>query len=253
MSNWPIVTILICTFNRAAELIKTLTALHEHVFYAGELRVLICDDNSTAAALKKIKAAPIFKGFEAEIVSTKSADAAAGNPAGWAANVNQGLRAATSEFTLFLEDDYVLSQDLDLTAAIALMLEKPALGMLRFRGTAGDHMVFHQFEADISAVYAEYREGMGLPGKLTYLQLDSGSPSLYIYSNGPHLKRRAFHEFYGAYPIGLKLGETEEAYAHTVKDGMRLEGAPGIAILPDWIAMRWDHIGQSYQGTELDK
>jgi hypothetical protein len=114
-------------------------------------------------------------------------------------------------------------------------------------------VVYHQFESDISDYCPDYQDGVGLPGKLTYLQLDSGSHALYLYSNGPHLKHIRFHAVYGMYPEGKRLGETEEAYAHTVKDRMKLPDAPAIAITPAFIPMLWDHIGVSFQHSEADK
>ena len=37
------------------------------------------------------------------------------------------------------------------------------------------------------------------------------------------------------------------------EDGMKRKGAPCVAILPEWIALQFDHIGTSYQHTEEDK
>jgi hypothetical protein len=61
-----------------------------------------------------------------------------------------------------------------------------------------------------------------------------------------------FHSFYGYYPAGLKLGETEERYCHMVKNQMKAAGAPLIGIMPEWIPMHYDHIGKSYQLSEMD-
>lgn len=246
--NWPIVTILICTYNRVTELARTLTALASSVSYGGELRFVVCDDSSPNNYLSKLEKKPIWKTLKPEFVSTEQ-------NSGWAANVNNGLARAyqDSELVFFIEDDYVLTSPLHLTLGVAMMLARPDLGMLRYRGTAGDHLVYHQVEAGLDNLLPDYQQGLGLPGRVSYLQIDSGSPSLYIYSHGAHLRHKRFDDFYGAYPTGLKLGETEERYAHIVKDGMKLPGAPGIAILPEWIPMYFDHIGQSYQHTEADK
>lgn len=248
--DWPLVVILVCTYNRVDELTKTLTALHENLQYAGELRYVVCDDNSPGGYLAKLKKRAIWKTLDPQFVSTSL-------NSGWAANVNNGMRhvfgSIASEFTFFIEDDYILTRPLDLTLGMAIMKARPDLGMLRYRGTAGDHLVYHQTEAVLDNILPDYQQGLGLPGRANYLQIDSGSPSLYIYSHGAHLKRGEFHDFYGEYPEGLKLGATEESFAHTVKDRMKLPGAPGIAILPDWIPMWFDHIGKSYQHTEDDK
>lgn len=259
--NPPAVDVIVCTYNRPTELKKTLEALHENLLYSGPLNFYLADDSSDPANIRKVKASAIFKQLKPTIISTEQ-------NSGWAANNNKAISETHSPYIFFTEDDYVLGQPLDLAAGVALLEAKPDVGMLRYRGTAGSHVIYHQFEADIAELYATpfvdypggdekgsypYQDGYGLPGRIAYLQLDSGSPDLYLYSHGPHLKRRDFHAFYGMYPEGLKLGETEEQFAHIVKDGMKRPGAPAIAILPDWVSMRFDHIGQSYQHTAEDK
>lgn len=242
----PAITILVCTYNRPVELIRVLDALSQFLRYDGEVRILITDDHSPAGYKEKLEESRVWQVLNPRFISTSQ-------NGGWGANVNNGLFHCDTEFIFFLEDDYVLTDFLDLSIGVATMIAQPDLGMIRYRGTAGDHLIYHQFEADIYRHLPDFRQGVGLPGKVSYLQIDSGSPSLYIYSHGPHLKSTRFHSFYGPYPTGMKLGATEEAYAHTVKDGMVLPYAPSIAIFPEWIAMKWDHIGESYQHGELDK
>lgn len=243
---WPDVTLQICTYNRPEEIARTVLALREGLVYSGRLHWLVCDDASPGKYLDKLKRSAAFKGLDATFVTI-------GQNSGWAKNVNNGLRQIKSDYIFFLEDDYVVTGHLDLDAGLALLLTKPHIGMLRYRGTAGDHLVLHQMEADVSAYLPDYREGTGVAGKLTYCLLDSGSPTVWLYSNGPHLKHARFHDFYGFYPEGLRLGETEEKFAHTVKDGMKKAGAPALAITPGWIPMKWEHIGRSFQHTELDQ
>ena len=127
------------------------------------------------------------------------------------------------------------------------------VGMVRYRGTAGTSVIMHQLETDINKWIPKYSDGpAAVPGHVTYFQLDSGSATLYLYSHGPHLKHRRFHEFYGPYQEGLKLGETEEGYAHIVKAGMREYGAPALTILPEWVLPYFEDFGHSYQGSEFD-
>lgn len=247
MADWPEVTILICTYNRPTEITKTMQALVDRVKYPlGKVSWIIADDCSPNGYVAKLQSFDTFNLQEkVNFVVTPT-------NLGWGANVNNGLRAVKTPYVFFIEDDYVLGHDLDLKIGIALMETKRDIGMVRYRGIAGEHMVLHQFEALIEGWLPHYQDGYGLPGRLTHFQLDSGSPSLYLYSHGPHLKRHpAFHDFYGLYPEGLKLGETEERYAHTVRDRMKTEGAPAIDILPDWVPMRFDHIGKSYQEAGL--
>jgi len=244
MANWPEVTVQICTYNRYDDIRKTVEALVENLTYPN-LKWVICDDNSPGTYISRLKRLKLFKDLNAKFISTLQ-------NGGWGVNVNNGLRNIPSPYVFFCEDDYVLEHPLDLRFGVAIMETKPHIGMMRYRGTAGDTVVFHQQEADIRPWLPDYHMGGGVIGRETYLLLDGGSPSLWLYSNGPHLKRRSFHDFYGYYSEGLKLGQTEEHFCHVVKEKMKIPDAPCIAILPDWIRMWWAHIGTSYQGTEFD-
>lgn len=250
----PKVAVQICTYNRFDLIQRTISLLQEHLKYPPELLTLyICDDSSPGGYLNKLRRLDLFrKPWTTIFISTPV-------NGGWGRNVNNGIRQIPEDYIFFCEDDYLLTRDLDLITGIALLMSRTNIGMLRYRGTAGEHHVYHQFESDISAYLPDnfmYMEAAGsLPNKCTYLQFDSGSPTLWLYSNGPHLKRKSFHVAHGLYPEGLKLGETEEVFAHIVKDNMRNRpyDTPAIAIQPDWIAMHWEHVGESYQGTEADK
>lgn len=246
MTNWPDVTILICTYNRPAEIVRTVEALRANLTYSGTLHWLICDDSSPAGYVSKLKKSKLFKDIGAEFVTTEQ-------NSGWGSNVNNGLSHVATDYIFFTEDDKELHAPLDLDVLIALMETKPDIGMVRVKGTNGTPVITHHFEADISDWLPDFQHGYGVPGKLTYLQLDSGSPTLWLYSHGMHLKHKRFHEFYGLYPEGWKLARTEEGYAHIVKERMRLDGAPAITILPEWIVEQTEDFGQSYQGSEFDK
>lgn len=242
----PIVTVVICTYDRPKEIVETVVALKSFLNYPKDkLRWLVADDGSPKGYIRGLKKEPLFEGFQ--FTSTVQRG-------GWGVNVNHGLSkvADDSPYVFFIEDDYVAKRVVNLDVAVAMLEAQPHVGMLRFRGTAGSHLLYHQLEIDVNDWVEGYQEGLGLVGKATFFLIDSGSPELWIYSNGPHLKRKTFHEFYGPYPEGLALGATEEAYAHHVKNRMKDPGAPCIIIQPEWIPMWWDHIGQSYQFSELD-
>lgn len=249
----PMVAVLILTYERHAELSLTLQALRARLVYPPDrLRFYIADDASPSGT-EALEGDPLFEGVTWLVNEINR---------GWGFTVNQALKLIHGDdaidFVYFTEDDYVLTQNIDLVAAAAFMQEKRHVGLLRFRGTAGAPLVMHQFEADISAVVGpDWHEGEGsyVAGRLTYLQLDGHSPSAYLYSNGPHLRSKFFTKFYGYYSEGRQLGDTEEEYAIRVKGAMqqRPDDAPGIAILPDFIPMRFKHIGTSYQLTDADK
>lgn len=250
----PEIALLVITFDRYNELKETLSALMENIQYpADKLHIIVSDDSTGGTKLNNLGRIKAYKEWGADgidIIETPSRS-------GWGKHVNWALGKIQelypqTQYVFQIEDDYVLKAPLDLTEGVAIMETRPNIGMLRYRGTAGMRYIYHQFETDINP-YLDWR------GAVSYLQLDNASPSLYVYSNGAHLKRLQpkdgyadFHSFYGAYDEGLKLGETEEKYAHRVKDKMREGNAPAIAILPDWVNMRFDHIGETFQGTAND-
>lgn len=247
----PHITIVVVTFRRLNEIRKTIDALLKNVVYPRhKLHWLIADDHSddTGEYVNAIVNTPRYKMLDMKASITE-------HNCGWGCNANTAIAKVETELMFFLEDDMQLTAPLDLRVGVALMETLPHVGMLRYRGTAGDHFVLHQMECDISKYLPDYQDAEGLSGKLTYCLIDSGSPSAYVYSNGSHLKRKSFHapENYGSYDEGKKLGHTEESFAITTKERMKLPNAPAIAILPDFIKNVWNHFGQSYQLTELDK
>jgi len=245
----PNIAIQICTFNRYDEIRKTVEALQELIIYPPDkITLYVCDDSSPGSYLTKLKRLKIFKYWNTVFLTTPERG-------GWGKNVNNGLRQIKEEIIFFVEDDYVLTHDLDLRVGVALLSLNKYVGMVRYRGTAGTHIVYHGNELDISDYGLMYMAGAcDLPDRLYYLQLDMNSPSLYVYSHGAHLKTKQFHRVYGLYPEDRGLANTEESYAHMVKDRMRAnpDTALGITIFPEWIPMRWDHIGISYQGSDED-
>ena len=255
MTDLPHIAILAITYERDEELKTTLQALIDNLIYPNDhLHVIVSDDSSSGTKISSLKRTKAYKTWGAKGVDFRVTD----ERSGWGKHVNGALEYIKEQYpqvdyVFQIEDDYVLQRELDLRIGIALLETRPNIGMLRYRGTAGTHMLYHQFETDITAY--------GLPeNNPSYLQIDNASQTLWIYSNGPHLKRIRshnpnhpdFHAHYGLYVEGMTLGKTEENFAHRVKDGMKLGHAPAIAILPDWINMRFDHIGESFQGSEDD-
>lgn len=254
MPDFPPVAIGIITFNRPDEIRQTLLSLANYLFYSGPVTVVIADDCTPGRYLRDLEIwwAQHGKGWHLKTLPTS-------RNGGWGRNANNLIRYAFEigkvTYLYQQEDDYVLRHPLDLDVGVALMQVVPRVGMLRYRATAGVPMLYQQQETDVQAWLPGYREHLGYTlGRITWLEILPQSPTLWLYSNGPHLKRFDFHGLYGMYPEGLKLGETEESYAHVVKDMLNLHpGAPRIAVLPEWIHMHFDHIGVSFQGGEFDK
>lgn len=247
MKQLPNVTVLIITYNRRAELKQTLKALYNYLYYDGIIRYLIADDCTGGTyrddVLSDVGAARMSE--ETKFISTP-------HNSGWAGNFNHAYSHVTDDFVLLIEDDYIATENIDISPYVALMLAHTGIGLVRLDGIAGHKAVCHVNETDIGDYLPHYRQGASMPGKLNYFLLDNSSRETWLYSNRVHLKHRRFHDFYGMYPEGLRLGHTEESYAHHVKDMMLLENAPAIAVPLDATSY-FDHIGKSYQWTEHDK
>lgn len=245
MKKLPPITVMIITYNRPDEIKLTLTALHDKLYYDGILTFLVADDSSPGDYLRDLRKWTLREfGGNVSFVSTPK-------NSGWAGNFNHAYSYITDDFVMLIEDDYIQTQPLDITPYAALMLAHTGIGLVRLDGIAGHKVVCHCNETDISDYLPHYRQGVCMPGKLNYFLLDNSSRETWLYSNRVHLKHRRFHDFYGLYPEGLRLGHTEESFAHHVKDMMLLENAPAIAVPLDATSF-FDHVGKSYQWTEFD-
>lgn len=225
---WPVVAICIVTFDRLREIKATISALHSHLHYEGQIVWHLADDSSPGDYLDAV-----VKEFpDLRFTFTKT------NRKGWGMNVNTALGYLDKYPYIFLvEDDYICLRDIDLTAGVALMEANSKIGCVRYDGVVGHSLTLHLEEVESRI------------GRFPYMWIDKDSPHLNVYSNRPHLKHRRFHECYGFYPEGKNLGTTEEQFAHRIKDRKH---CPDVAILWDGLPTAFDHIGASRQGSEHD-
>lgn len=249
MIELPRVTIGIITYRRFEEIQRTVASLRENIIYPPEkLEWLIADDCSPDGYLERLAACDVFSGLNVRFISTQS-------NSGWGASANNLLDYVETPFVYLSEDDWLLCYKLDLRAGVGILETSTNVGVIRYGGTSGDMLyTYHQHEANVSEylkenIYAaDYVEG-----KCTYLVIDIESPSLYVYSGRPQLGKLSWYYNLGLFPIGLRLGQTEDAFAHRVKDYMRsTPNAQQIAILPDFVNMKYRHIGATWQHTDVD-
>ena len=153
------------------------------------------------------------------------------NPTGsLGANLNRLIKAAIAdgyEYLFQLDDDHILNEQIDLTPHIAA-LNRGDIGWVRLMGVDA-----HNYTATL-------KDG--------YWLVDWGSAELYITSNRPHLKRADFHDYFGFYPEGKKLGQTEEQFCNQAKDVARDYGGKFVAVPLTYNDKMWDHVGHSWQG-----
>lgn len=254
--EWPIVTVVICTYNRPNEIRQTITSLFNNLVYPQDrLRWHIADDGTGEGYVLRLQQFIIDSlAHRCEPYITHTIT----QRQGWGANVNAALLAVQSDYVYFTEDDYVLLRPLDLRPHVALMETHKNVGLVRY-GIAGHGMWTAVREADISAWMPEFQEnssdqGYTGAGKLSYLEIHprmiAGEYGFYRYSNRPHLKHRRFHQHFGPYPEGLSLGRTEEAMNHLI--GLHAKDSPALVCPSDWVLWHYDHIGVSYQGSAAE-
>jgi len=225
MSDMPLVDVLVISYDRLDILTRTWRALKERLHYP-KLRWVIADDHSPDSVFEEIRDT-----LQPDIIFRTR------RRSGWGVNVNNALKQLDSDFVFQTEDDKLLTEPLDLVPGVKALAAYPEFGMVRYWALAGHSLYAHLRELRIGGE------------KFQVWHLLKNSPFLYVYSNGPHLKHRRFHECYRLYPEGYKLGVTEEAFAHTFIDDK--EG-PGIIAFPEFVRGRFRDIGKSWQLTEFD-
>lgn len=227
--SWPVVAILIVTYDRPKEIRSTINALKTHIRYKGKLEWHIADDGSPEGYIHDLQ--KDYPELDFKVSTTPRA--------GWGGNVNNGLRFCRNlDYVFMIEDDYVAKRPINLTHGVMLLHKVKELGLVRYDGIYAHNLNL------------ELRELKPTPvGPIGYLRIRRDSPDLYMYSHRPHLKHKRFHRFYGNYPVGQPLGLTEEMFAHRVKDK---KAGPDLACLWNGIALAFDHIGVSRQHTKLD-
>lgn len=241
--DWPNVTILIVTYDRPAEIRRTIYSLLQHLVYPRDkLLWHLSDDSSPGSYLKDIQDDFKFIRFTNTVTDRK----------GWGANVNKGLIHAFGQTDLVFscEDDYVAQRQINLEKGVALIMsdedrhrpqeasKREPIGLVRYDGIAA-----HWLKLDL-------REAETGIGSVHYARILPSSVHLNVYSHRPHLKHRRFHDYYGMYAEGVRLGLCETNFAHKVRN--KMSKGPWLCVLEDGITKAFDHVGKSRQNSEHD-
>lgn len=198
--EWPLLSMLVITYNRRDVLHGTLTRLRRHLAYSGKIQYIVADDGSDDGTQQMI--ADEFP--DAHLVQSLRL--------GLGGNTNAGLRASfeLSPFVGSTQDDMWLHTTLDLDKHVQKLQDDAMAGFIRLWGVAG-----HNYEARLDQ---------------QYWRISWRSPELYIPSDRPHLVHRRFHDAYGVYPTGRKTGDTEEAFMHQCRAAALTSGGPDVLI-----------------------
>lgn len=237
MQDWPDVAVLIPTYNRVKILIDTIWLLEKNLHYSGKLQYFIGNDGD-----ESIKHALDLSKLENETMMRVNVydgpRVTADKPVGLGDNLNMLIDKAMTwdiDYIFQLDDDHHLVKPMDLDPHVRQLMEHEDAGWIRLMGIGSHHYT------------------ATLEGDYWYVHWDSEGPySLYIPSNRPHLKHRRFHEFYGMYPEGLKLGQTEETFCHQCRNVWKKcnkDAKPPSVLVPlnSNSESAWKHVGVSWQ------
>lgn len=204
--------------------VRTAEAMVKHLAYP-ELAFYIADDGSNQRHLDSV-----LKCFEGQPVSGWHTI-----PGGtYGANVNKAYAAVKdiSKLTMWIEDDWVLRDRLDLYPYAALLMEQESIGMVRL-GYLNLNMSGKVF---------------GHSGRL-YWRLDRDADD-YVFTGHPSVRHNRFFDAYGNYQEGLNPGLTELSYGLQYRRGSGPDIVWPVGLVDD--REMWgpfDHVGekQSYE------
>lgn len=222
MSDLPRLAICLVTYRRTEEALRTIQSTCENLVYPREnIGWYVADDGSPTehhnALLQVLEAySMLVIGHHNDRFRT---DDSHNCGVGW--NKGLGLCHQWTDFVLFLEDDWVLEQTLDLVPYVKLLTEREDVGIVTFRILSTD--------ADVRTI--------GHNGEmfLKYLRTTQ-----YAYSGNPLLRHARYAQSYGWFAEDRNPGLIE---LHQ-DDQYRLRQGPDIwrpAGLDPWGG--WHHIG----------
>lgn len=193
----PRVSVIVVTYNRAHTLVATVESLVARLAYPRDkLELIVCDDASDPRDRAIAERLPV----DAVLSATRNA--------GLGANTNKGLRAATGDIILQLQDDWLFVGEPEFLAkAIAALEQFPDVSMVTFRERPELDIAETRRVGDDLFDIIEPR--LRADGHL--MQVSDGT-----YTDNPHVKRRNFHEIVGLYAEGIPMTTMELAMSRAV-------------------------------------
>lgn len=224
MNPMPPLAICLLTYKRTQEAIRTVESTCTHLKYPRELiRWYVADDGSPeehhAAVLETLEKYGMVLTGEHNDRFRDDGTYACGR--GW--NKGLGICHQYSDYVLWLEDDWVMEADLDMTRYVKLLDEQPQVGIVTFR--------ILSIGADVHTV--------GYNGEVF---LRYGRTTQYAYSGNPLLRHARYVKHYGWFAEDRNPGLVElhqdDLYRLDVQNGPEIWRAAG---LDPWGG--WHHIG----------
>lgn len=214
------ITVLFITFNRSELLIKTFEAMFLWEGFLGSIKIC-SDDGSTSKHLARIKNLPFDK-----VISTE-------RNGGLGKNNNKGLLACSTEYILMIQDDCILINPECIDAAIKILNDDPAVGIVRFTLDPRLPSLLSKQIGDMHYWICDHLSE-------EYKNNTNKLPRVRVYSDQPHLRRRSVHEKYvGMYAEGLCMEDTEMNY----EDRFDAQANCFVAFLSNKELINFSHCG----------
>lgn len=252
MTDYPPIAIGIITYNRFSELMRVLESLHQHLVYPRDKLIwILCDDGSPGNYINRVTD---FYHFDHVIVNQRG-----GMPVNWNSMVKACEERA--EIGLMCQDDWRFTCPLDLRVAVRFLEHNPEYGMLRYHkltGHVGLPLVVKEWNAGVVYPNFHYGQYEYAPQMLPFVEIlppFDNSNTYSPYSGGVHLRHKRFTQMYGYYQEGAGFSNAEGDYMARVNGRLRLDlnTAQRIAMFPSYFDSRFEDIGVSYRGTEVEK
>lgn len=214
MTDLPKLAIVLLTYKRREEAVRTICALSENLGYEKELRGWYVADDGTGDNHVESLLEELGK-KEEHVIGHHSHRFSPKTGIGW--NKGLGIAHQFSDYVLIMEDDWVLTKPFDIHPYMQMLGEREDVGMVRLGGLAvGNNLeiVGHQGHH-----YLKYHKD-----------------KQYAYSGNPHLRHARFVNAYGWFSNEkLNPGELELEYDGRVRsmdgpDIWRPSDIPGWGI-----------------------
>ena len=227
LSEWPRMAACLLTFDRTEYAVRTVKSVCENLDYPN-LGFYVADDGSKGEHLFAVMAALEEAG--AAVFGSHSEKMGPGPS--WNKAIEQSLEKA--DLVAWLEDDWELTQKLDVKPYVKLLMEKSNVGMVR--------MGYMAVGLDLHSV--------GHDG-IHYVRVKKSQP--YAYSGNPSIRHRRYFQTYDWYPTNANTNPGDCEVWHDDKFRKKKDG-PEIwwpLNLPGGGWSCWAHIGQepSYKVT----
>ena len=188
-STWPLISVVVITYNRVHLLRETLRLFRECCTYPN-LEIIISDNWSKPEQIHEMLR------LEADYFVISGRNRSLGG------NNNQAIRQARGEYVFYLQNDLSCTLRSDwMQDALWVLEHTPEVGLVMVRGND----------------YIPNFQTRRFPDGREFRVLDFEQPNVkhghYVYNDGPQLKRRDLHDKVGWYLEDIPIGDTEDFFA----------------------------------------